>query len=182
MQGMKFAGLIEITYKAWEGVMGSVSRRQKHCNPLWYAYADAEQMQSIYNPSPSPQAGLLHLRIFSPVLSCYQTHSGIAICPFRHTSFTHPVISSLQIYRAFSQNSVTKMPPIEKPVPGAKYDIVFIGGGSGGSAGSVCFKPSLLIHVAELTTSCVASRLALWRKDSPYRGIREARRYLRKRW
>jgi glutathione reductase (NADPH) len=31
------------------------------------------------------------------------------------------------------------MPPIEKPIPGEKYDIVFIGGGSGGSAGSVCF-------------------------------------------
>ena|SRR6266576_3629597 len=52
---------------------------------------------------------------------------------------THLVLSSFQIYRAFSQNSVTKMPPIDKPVPGEKYDIVFIGGGSGGSAGSVCF-------------------------------------------
>ncbi len=31
------------------------------------------------------------------------------------------------------------MPPIEKPVPGEKYDVVFIGGGSGGSAGSVCY-------------------------------------------
>ncbi|KAI0303509.1 glutathione reductase [Multifurca ochricompacta] len=30
------------------------------------------------------------------------------------------------------------MPPIEKPIPGEKYDIVFIGGGSGGSAGSAC--------------------------------------------
>ena len=29
------------------------------------------------------------------------------------------------------------MPPIEKPTPDEKYDIVFIGGGSGGSAGSV---------------------------------------------
>ncbi|KAH9967990.1 glutathione reductase [Russula dissimulans] len=28
------------------------------------------------------------------------------------------------------------MPPIEKPIDGEKYDIVFIGGGSGGSAGS----------------------------------------------
>jgi hypothetical protein len=37
-------------------------------------------------------------------------------------------------------------------------------------------------HVQELTTSCVASRLTLWRKDGPYRGIRKARRYLRKRW
>jgi len=31
------------------------------------------------------------------------------------------------------------MPPIEKPIDGEKYDIVFIGGGSGGSAGSVRF-------------------------------------------
>ena len=37
------------------------------------------------------------------------------------------------------------MPPIDHPVPGAKYDIVFIGGGSGGSAGSVCF--TRLTHV-----------------------------------
>jgi len=37
-------------------------------------------------------------------------------------------------------------------------------------------------HVQELTTSCVASRLAPWRKDSHHRGIRKARRYLRKRW
>lgn len=37
-------------------------------------------------------------------------------------------------------------------------------------------------HVQELTTSCLASRLALWRKDSPHRGIGKARRYLRKRW
>jgi len=29
------------------------------------------------------------------------------------------------------------MPPIGKPTPGEKYDVVFIGGGSGGSAGSV---------------------------------------------
>ena len=36
-------------------------------------------------------------------------------------------------------------------------------------------------HVQELTTSCVASRLALWRKDGPHRGIRKARWYLRKR-
>ncbi|KAI0259914.1 glutathione-disulfide reductase [Gloeopeniophorella convolvens] len=28
------------------------------------------------------------------------------------------------------------MPPIDKPTPGEKYDIVYIGGGSGGSAGS----------------------------------------------
>lgn len=31
------------------------------------------------------------------------------------------------------------MPPIDKPDSGAKYDVVFIGGGSGGSAGSVCY-------------------------------------------
>ena len=31
------------------------------------------------------------------------------------------------------------MPPIERPVSGEKYDVVYIGGGSGGSAGSVCF-------------------------------------------
>jgi hypothetical protein len=42
-----------------------------------------------------------------------------------------------KIYRAFSHNSATRMPPIEKPIEGEKYDIVFIGGGSGGSAGSV---------------------------------------------
>lgn len=40
----------------------------------------------------------------------------------------------------------------------------------------------LSTHVQELTTSCVASGFALWRKNSPYRGIRKARRYLRKRW
>lgn len=42
-----------------------------------------------------------------------------------------------KIYRAFSHNSATRMPPIEKPIEGEKYDVVFIGGGSGGSAGSV---------------------------------------------
>ena len=38
------------------------------------------------------------------------------------------------------------MPPIEKPTPDEKYDIVFIGGGSGGSAGSV----SLTRHVCRV--------------------------------
>jgi hypothetical protein len=39
-------------------------------------------------------------------------------------------------------------------------------------------------EVQELTTSSsrVASRLALWRKDRPHRRIRKARRYMRKRW
>jgi hypothetical protein len=115
----------------------------------------------------------------SPALRLTQvSHSALFVTPHL---LTHLVLSSFQIYRAFSQNSVTKMPPIDKPVPGVKYDIVFIGGGSGGSAGSVCFTP-VSTHVQELNTSCVASCLTLWRKDSPYRGIRKARRYLRKRW
>jgi hypothetical protein len=72
----------------------------------------------------------------SPALRLTQvSHCALFVTPHL---LTHLVLSS-QIYRAFSQNSVTKMPPIDKPVSGEKYDIVFIGGGSGGSAGSVCF-------------------------------------------
>jgi hypothetical protein len=69
----------------------------------------------------------------SPALRLNQVyHSALFVTP-------HVLTHLVQIYRAFSQNSATKMPPIDKPVPGEKYDIVFIGGGSGGSAGSVCF-------------------------------------------
>ena len=46
----------------------------------------------------------------------------------------------------------------------------------------VRYVSTISTHVQELNTSCVASCLALWRKDSPYRGIRKARRYLRERW
>lgn len=136
--------------------------------------------QGTYNPSQSRQAGVLHPFPFL-VLSCSQTQSGIPLCPF--SSLPHLLTHLVQIYRAFSQNSATKMPPIEKPVPGEKYDIVFIGGGSGGSAGSVCFTRLCSHSGTKLRhASCVASRLALWRKDRPHRGIRKAGRYLRKRW
>ncbi|KAI0318414.1 glutathione-disulfide reductase [Amylostereum chailletii] len=47
-----------------------------------------------------------------------------------------PVLRLAQISRAFGTTTPTTMPPIAKPTPGEKYDIVFIGGGSGGSAGS----------------------------------------------
>ena len=69
----------------------SKQRRQKVSKmfPPVCIYAHPEHLQSTYNPSPSPQAGL-----FSPVLSCYQTHSGIALCPLRHTSFTHSLTLS----------------------------------------------------------------------------------------
>ena len=58
--------------------------------------------------------------------------------------------SSWQVYRAFSHTPVPGMPPIDKPPQGAKYDIVFIGGGSGGSAGSVC----LIRHVRRVYANC----------------------------
>ncbi|KAI0032360.1 glutathione-disulfide reductase [Vararia minispora EC-137] len=52
------------------------------------------------------------------------------------------------------------MPPIDKPTPGEKYDIVFIGGGSGGSAGSrraalYKAKVALIEEAGKLGGTCV---------------------------
>ena len=76
------------------------------------------------------------LRSHSPALRLAQvSHVALFVTPHSLIS----ILSSIQIHRAFSQNSIKKMPPIERPVSGEKYDVVYIGGGSGGSAGSVCF-------------------------------------------
>lgn len=97
----------------------------------------------------------------SPALRLAQvSYSALFVTP--HV-LTHLVLSSFQIYRAFSQNSVAKMPPIEKPVEGEKYDVVFIGGGSGGSAGSVCFThlnshPGTYDVMRSVALRCMAQR------------------------
>src|SRR6266851_7838129 len=102
-------------------------------------------------------------------------------CYFRHGSCAQFFSSSFKIYRAFSHNSAARMPPIEKPIPSEKYDIVFIGGGSGGSAGSVCH-PSYVVVSTSYRNVHIASRVALWCQDSNHRGIRKTRRHLRERW
>ena len=91
--------------------------------------------RTLIAPFQALASSLSSSSLRSPALRLAQVTSW----PFRHTSFAHLIHSSFQIHRAFSQNSITKMPPIEKPISGEKYDVVFIGGGSGGSAGSVCF-------------------------------------------
>ena len=127
------------------------------------------RVQSTYNPFPSP--GVLHLlHFFSsslsvPVPSCSQTRSGITLCPSSHL-ITHRFVSSLQIYRAFSQTSITKMPPIERPISGEKYDVVFIGGGSGGSAGSVCITRVYLCSATQCDLRSVALRFMVRRRPS----------------
>ena len=99
--------------------------------------------------------------LISPALRLAQvSYSALFVTP--HV-LTHLVLSSFQIYRAFSQNSVAKMPPIEKPVEGEKYDVVFIGGGSGGSAGSVCFThlyspPGTYDVMRSVALRCMAQR------------------------
>jgi hypothetical protein len=146
--------------------MGSVSRRQR----TWKLVRMIRMIPPVYRCRCALITPLQALSLASsirsrssPALRLSQvSHSALFVT--RH-SLTRLV--PFQIQRAFSQNSVTKMPPIEKPVSGEKYDIVFIGGGSGGSAGSVCFS-RVSTHVQELTTSWVASCLAPWRKDSPH--------------
>jgi hypothetical protein len=109
--------------------------------------------QALASSISSSTSSLLRSQsLSSPALRLAQ----VSLFPLRHTSFAHLFVSSLQIHRAFSQNSITKMPPIERPISGEKYDVVFIGGGSGGSAGSVC-----IIYVySRSTTYCVLRSVA----------------------
>lgn len=136
--------------------------------------------QSTYNPSQTrpTQPGVIHPFPFF-VLSCSQTHSGITLGPFRHTSFTHSAPPSRFIERSVRTLSRKCLPSRNRSL-GQNMTLFSL-------AAAVEVRPvryvlPLSTHVQELTTSWVASCLALWRKDSPHRGIRKARRYLRKRW
>jgi hypothetical protein len=58
------------------------------------------------------------------------------------------------------------MPPIDKPVSGETYDVVFIGGGSGGSAGSVCNAPYIVMSNSYHNVHSVALRSMVPRLQS----------------
>ena len=74
--------------------------------------------------------------------------------------------SSWQVYRAFSHTSVPRMPPIEKPAPGEKYDVVFIGGGSGGSAGSVRLTRRVYCVIVNCSVPSAAPRSMVQKQPS----------------